>query len=59
MIDSLSKKWPIIQALIILYFGFIVGKHVGFRDGVEIVEFDRNLAQKKISQCLRIIGEVK
>ena len=59
MIEFLTKRWPLIQALILLYAGFIVGKHTGFRDGVNLIEYNRNLAQQKINQCLRIIGDAK
>ena len=59
MIEFLTKRWPLIQAFILIYGGFIVGKHIGFRDGVDLIEYDRNLAQQKINQCLRIIGGVK
>lgn len=59
MIEFLNKRWPLIQAFILIYTGFVVGKHIGFRDGVDLIEYDRNLAQQKINQCLRIIGDVK
>lgn len=36
-------------------FSFAVGRYVGFRDGVEIVEFNREHANEKLQQCLRIL----
>jgi len=45
----------LIPYIICLYAGLVVGKHVGFRDGVSAIEFDRSTANLKLQQCLRIV----
>ena len=55
MIKAILNNLVIIKYLIIFYFGLMVGKHLGFRDGAEVVSFDRNTANMKLQQCLRIV----
>jgi hypothetical protein len=55
MVKNIFNNLFIIKYLIIFYFGLIVGKHLGFRDGVEVTTFDRNTANLKLQQCLRIV----
>lgn len=55
MFKTVIKNAIIIKYLILFYAGFIVGRHIGFRDGVEFVSFDRNHANMKLQQCLRIV----
>jgi hypothetical protein len=47
----------LITFIITLWAGFVLGRHIGFRDGVEVANFDRNLANQKLQQCLRIVRE--
>jgi len=47
----------LVTYIIVLWGGFVLGRHIGFRDGVEMVNFDRNLANQKLQQCLKIVRE--
>jgi hypothetical protein len=45
----------VVSYLILVYFGFNIGRHIGYRDGVDSIEFDRSNANMRLQQCLRIV----
>jgi hypothetical protein len=45
----------LIPYIIFLYAGLVIGKHVGFKEGVTSIDFDRANANLKLQQCLRIV----
>lgn len=45
----------ILKIVLTFIFAFSLGRHKGFTEGADSVEFDRSHANLKLQQCLRIV----
>jgi len=47
--------FKILVSFTLIFFGYEAGKRVGYLDGKESIEFDRQYAARKLDQCMRIV----